>query len=74
MKTTIGKESSRNLNAHSPGNADGEIWLWGPVINSYGEREWGVSNGRYGSAFLVAKFYTRKEAVATVRKMRNERT
>ena len=73
MQTTIGKESSSNLNAHSTGNADGEIWLWGPVVNSYGDKEWGVNKGRYGSAYSVAKFYTRKEAVAAVRKMRSER-
>jgi hypothetical protein len=72
-KITIGGESFRNLNAHSTGNADGEIWLWGPVVNSYGDKEWGVNKGRNGTAYSVAKFYTRKEATANVRELRRER-
>jgi len=73
MKKTIGNESSSNLNSHSAGNADGEIWLWGPQTNSYGHNVWGVNTGRYGTAYSVAEFYTRNEAVAAVRKMRSER-
>lgn len=74
MKITIGNESSSNLNAHSVGSADGEIWLLGPQTNSYGHKEWGVNVGRYGCAYCDSKFYTRKEAVAEVRKMRRTRS
>ena len=73
-KITIGEESSRDLTAHSIGNADGEIWLWGPSENSYGEIEYGVNEGRHGCAYTVASFYTRKEAVAEVRKRRQQRS
>jgi len=74
MKTKlIGNESSRNLNAHSVGSADGELWLWGPQTNSYGHKEWGVNEGRNGCAYSIRKYYTRKEAVAELRKLRAER-
>lgn len=73
MKTTIGMESSTDLKAHSTGSADGEIWLWGPQTNSYGNKEWGINVGRYGCAYSVRSFYTRKEAVTELRKMRRER-
>lgn len=72
-RTTIGGESSRDLTAHSTGSADGEFWLWGPQTNSYGHKEWGVNVGRYGSAYCEASFYTRKEAVAYLRKLRKDR-
>ena len=74
MKTKlIGNESGRNLKHHSVGNADGELWLWGPRTNSYGNKEWGVNKGRFGCAYEVACFNTRKEAVAELRKLRSER-
>ncbi len=71
---TIGGESSKNLNAHTTGNADGQIWLWGSKTNSYGQREWGVNEGRFGCAYSVASFYTRTEAVEELRKLRHART
>jgi len=73
MKTTIGSESSKDLSAHSIGSADGELWIWGPQTNSYGHREWGINEGRYGCAYSIASFYTRKEAVKALREMRRER-
>ena len=73
MKITIGGENSNNLNAHSIGNADGEFWLWGPVTNSYGEKKWGANEGRHGSAYSVASFYTREEAAVKVRELRRDR-
>lgn len=73
IKTTIGMESSADLSAHSIGCADDELWLWGPQTNSYGQKQWGINEGRYGSAYSVRSFYTRKEAVAELRKMRRER-
>jgi hypothetical protein len=73
MKTTIGLESSSNLNSHSTGSADGELWLWGPQTNSYGHKEWGINEGRYGCAYSIRSFNSRKEAVAELRKLRNDR-
>lgn len=71
MKTTIRGESSTDLSSHSTGAADGELWLWGPT-NSYGHR-WGINEGRYGCAYSIRSFYTRKEAVTELRKMRRAR-
>lgn len=73
MKTTIGLESSSNLNSHSTGSADGELWLWGPQTNSYGHKEWGINEGRYGCAYAIRSFYSRKEAVTELRKLRRGR-
>ena len=77
MKTTIKNENSKNLMAHTTANviggADGEIWLGGPVVNGYGEKEWCVNEGRNECAYCVAKFYTRKEAEAKVRELRAAR-
>jgi hypothetical protein len=72
-KITIGNESSSNLNAHSIGNADGELWLWGPQINSYGEQEWGINEGRNGSCYSIATYWSRKEARHDLLQMRRER-
>jgi len=72
-KITIGNESSRDLSQHSVGAADGEVWLWGPETNNYGSRQWGVNEGRYGSAYSTATFWSRTEAVAEVRRLRNQR-
>ena len=72
MKKTIGNESSGDLGAHSTGNADGELWLWGPQTNSYGHREWGINEGRYGCSYSIRAFYSRTEAEAELRRMRRE--
>jgi hypothetical protein len=73
MKNTIGSESSKNLNAHSTGSADGEIWLWGPQTNSYGHKQWGINEGRAGCAYSIRAFYSRKEAVEAIKQLRNGR-
>lgn len=73
MKTTIGLESSSNLKTHTTGSADGELWLWGPQTNSYGYREWGINEGRYGCVYSIRLFYSRTAAVAELRKLRNDR-
>jgi len=69
-KKTIGGESSVNLTAHSVGTADGELWLWGPETDSYGHRQWGINEGRYGSAYSIRAFYSRSAAVAELRTLR----